>query len=289
MDLVVLEGLIIFALVLTGLRVRVFTAIPEPLKYAIGVGIGLFIALIGLVDAGIVRAGVPLISFGVNGALRGWPTVAFVFGLLLMTVPVAKRVRGAILIGILASAALARALESVLEIGPFNDGNPDTANDPVGWALNAPRFPDTWFSTPDLSILGQFSLTGAFAAVGVVTASLFVFSLLLTDFFDTIGTATALAHEAELTDEDDTIPHLESILLVDAAATAVGGAASVSSNTSYIESAADIGAGIVTHTILQIATGKTRQIPGLLWIVSAAFVVFFAIDPVTTLLDSITG
>jgi AGZA family xanthine/uracil permease-like MFS transporter len=370
MGLVVLEGLIIFALVLTGLRVKVFSAIPEPLKYAIGVGIGLFIALIGLVDAGIVRAGVPLISFGVDGALRGWPTVVFVFGLLLMIVLVTRRVRGAILIGILATAALAIALESVLEIGPLNDGNPDTPNNPVGWALNVPRFPDTWFSTPDLSIIGQFSLTGAFAAVGVVTASLFVFSLLLTDFFDTIGTTTALAHEAELTDEEDNIPHLESILLVDSAAAAVGGAASVSSNTSYIESAAGIGegartgiaaivagvlfliamfvtplvsvipyeaatpalvivgflmmtqikhipfddytigvpafltiilmpftysiangigAGIVTYTILQVATGRTRQIPGLLWIVSAAFVVFFAIDPVTTLLDSITG
>ena len=370
MGLVVLEGIIIFALVLTGLRVKVFNAIPEALKYAIGVGIGLFIALIGLVDAGIVRPGVPLISFGINGALRGWPTVVFVFGLLLMIVLVTKRVKGAILIGILATAALAVVLESILEIGPFNDGNPDTPNNPVGWALNVPRFPDTWVTTPDLSILGQFSLVGAFSAVGIVTASLFVFSLLLTDFFDTMGTVTALAHEAELTDEDENIPHLEAILLVDSAAAAVGGAASVSSNTSYIESAAGIGegaktgiaailagvlfllamfvtplvsvipyeaatpalvlvgflmmtqikhipfddytigipafltiiimpftysiangigAGIVTYTLLQITSGRTRQIPGLLWIVSAAFVVFFAIDPVTNLLDSITG
>ena len=107
MGLVVIEGIIIFALVLTGLRVKVFNAIPEALKYAIGVGIGLFIALIGLVDAGIVRPGVPLISFGVNGALRGWPTLVFVFGLLLMIVLVTKRVKGAILIGILATAGLA--------------------------------------------------------------------------------------------------------------------------------------------------------------------------------------
>ena len=370
MGLVVIEGVIIFALVLTGLRVKVFNAIPEALKYAIGVGIGLFIALIGLVDAGIVRPGVPLISFGVNGALRGWPSLVFVFGLLLMIVLVTKRVKGAILIGILATAALAVAIEAAFSIGPFNDGNPDTPNNPVGWALNVPRFPDTWFSTPDLSILGQFSLTGAFAAVGIVTASLFVFSLLLTDFFDTIGTVTGLSHEAELTDEEDNIPHLESILLVDSAAAAVGGMASVSSNTSYIESAAGIGegartgiaaivagvlflfamfvtplvsvipyeaatpalvivgflmmtqikhipfddytigipafltiiimpftysiangigAGIVTYTLLQVATGRTRQIPALLWIVAAAFVVYFAIDPVTQLLDSVTG
>lgn len=370
MGLVVLEGVLIFGLVLTGLRVKVFNAIPEQLKYAIGVGIGLFIALVGLVDAGIVRQGVPLITFGIDGALRGWPTLVFIIGLLLMIVLVTKRVKGAILIGILATAALAVMVEAIWQIGPTNDGNPDTPDNPSGWALNVPQFPDTWVTTPDLSILGQFSLMGAFTAVGLVAASLFVFSLLLTDFFDTMGTVTALAHEAELTDEEDNIPHLEEILLVDSAAAAVGGMASVSSNTSYIESAAGIGegartgiaailagllflvamfvtplvsvipyeaatpalvivgflmmtqikhisfddytigipafltivvmpftysiangigAGIVTYTLLQLTTGKARQIPALLWVVAGAFVVFFAIDPVTALLDSITG
>lgn len=367
MGLIVLEGIIIGILVLTGFRVAVFDAVPEPLKYAIGVGIGLFIALIGFVDSGVTRPGVPLISFGVNGALRGWPTLVFVLGLLLMIVLVTKRVKGALLIGILATAALAILVEALFEIGPLNDGNPDTPDNPTGWALNVPKIPHDWFGTPNLRILGDFSLTGAFAAVGFVTAGLFVFSLLLSDFFDTMGTVTGLAHEAELTREDESIPHLEPILLVDSAAAAVGGMASVSSNTSYIESAAGIGegartgiaslvtgavfllamfvsplvsvvpyeaatpalvivgflmmtqikhipfddytigipafltiivmpftysiangigAGLVTYTLLQVATGRSRQVKPLMWVVAAAFVVYFAIDPVSRLLGS---
>lgn len=370
MGLVVIEGVIIGLLVLTGFRTAVFNAVPEPLKYAIGVGIGLFIALIGLVDAGVTRPGVPLISFGVNGALRGWPNLVFVVGLLLMIVLVTKKVKGGLLIGILATSVFAIIVEARASVGPLNDGNPDTPDNPTGWALNVPRIPDQWLSLPDLSILGDFSLTGAFAAVGFVTASLFVFSLLLSDFFDTLGTVTGLSHEAGLTAEDETIPHLEPILLVDSAAAAVGGMASVSGNTSFVESAAGIGdgartgiaslvtgglflcamffaplvsvvpyeaatpalvivgflmmtqikhipfddytvgipafltiiimpftysiangigAGMVTHTILQVATGKARDVQPLMWVVSAAFTVYFAIDPVNTLLAGLAG
>ncbi len=370
MGLVVLEGILIGLLVLTGFRTAVFNAVPESLKYAIGVGIGLFIALIGLVDAGIVRPGIPLITFGVNGALRGWPTLVFVIGLILLTILVTRKVRGGILIGILATAVLAIVVEAIVQVGPLNDGNPDTPNNPVGWALNVPKVPDQWFSMPDLSLLGQFSLTGAFAAIGIIPASLAIFSLMLSDFFDTMGTVTGLAHEGDIVEADDSIPHLEPILLVDSAAAAVGGMASVSSNTSYIESAAGIGegartgiaslvtgglfllamffsplvsvipyeaatpalvivgflmmtqirkinfddysvgipafltiiimpftysitngigAGIVSHVILQVATGRGRKVPALMWIVAAAFVVYFAIDPATTLLEKITG
>ncbi|MGB7980993.1 MAG: NCS2 family permease [Candidatus Nanopelagicales bacterium] len=370
MGMIVLEGLIIGLLVLTGFRTAVFNAVPMALKYAIGVGIGLFIALIGLVDAGVTRPGVPLISFGVDGALRGWPTLVFVIGLLLMIVLVTRKVRGALLIGILATAALAVLVEAVAEVGPFNDGNPDTPNNPVGWALNVPIIPDQWFSRPDLGILGQFSLFGAFQAVGLITAGLFVFSLLLSDFFDTIGTVTGLANEADLVEQDGNIPHLEPILLVDSAAAVAGGMASASSNTSYIESAAGIGegartgiaslvtgalfllamfvsplvsvvpyeaatpalvivgflmmtqikhipfddytigipafltiiimpftysiangigAGMVTYTLLQVATGRTRQVPVLMWIVSLAFMAYFAIDPLTSWLTALTG
>ena len=254
MGLVVLEGIIIGLLVLTGFRTAVFEAVPEPLKYAIGVGIGLFIALIGLVDAGITRPGIPLISFGVGGALRGWPTVIFVFGLILMSILVTRRVKGALLIGLLVTTGLAILVEWLVEVGPLNDGDPNTPNNPTGWALNVPGVPSDWFGTPDLSILGDFSLTGGFAAVGIVTASLFVFSLLLSDFFDTIGTVTGLANEAGLVGEDGSIPNLEPILLVDSAAAAVGGMASVSSNTSYIESAAGIGEGARTG-IASLVTG----------------------------------
>ena len=118
-----------------------FNAIPEPLKYAIGVGIGLFIALIGLVDAGIVRPGVPLISFGVNGALRGWPTVVFVFGLLLMIVLVTKRVKGAILIGILATAALAIVIEAVAGDRPVQRRQPGHPEQPGRVGAERPALP----------------------------------------------------------------------------------------------------------------------------------------------------
>ena len=141
MGLVVVEGIIIAALVLTGFRTAVFHAVPEQLKYAIGVGIGLFITIIGLVDAGIVRTGVPLVSFGIFGQLQGWPIFTFVFGLLLTAVLVAKRVRGAILIGILVTTALSILVEAVFEVGPKTGPDGAVAN-PVGWGLNVPGLPD---------------------------------------------------------------------------------------------------------------------------------------------------
>ena len=253
MGLVVLEGILILLLVLTGLRSAVFVAVPEQLKYAIGVGIGLFITIIGLVDAGITRPGVPLISFGVFGELQGWPIFTFVFGLLLTAVLVAKKVRGGILIGILATTVLAIVVEALAGVGPKTGPDGAVAN-PVGWGLNVPRMPDQVIATPDLGLLGQFNLFGSFEAIGVVAALLAIFSLMLSDFFDTMGTAFGLATEADLLDEKGQIPHFESILVVDSIAAAAGGAASVSSNTSYIESASGIGEGARTG-IASLVTG----------------------------------
>ena len=116
--LVVLEGIIVLVLVLTGFRTAVFHAVPDSLKYSIGAGIGLFIALIGLVDSGVVRGGVPLITFGVYGELAGWPLFTFIAGLLLMIVLVARHVRGGILIGLVSTTVLAIVLETVFTIGP---------------------------------------------------------------------------------------------------------------------------------------------------------------------------
>ncbi|MDP4895556.1 MAG: hypothetical protein NWQ60_00055, partial [Candidatus Nanopelagicales bacterium] len=110
--LVVIEGFIVLLLVLTGFRTAVFHAVPDSLKYSIGAGIGLFIALIGLVDAGIVRPGVPLITFAVFGELAGWPIFTFVFGLMLMIILIALRKRAAILIGLLVTTVIAVVLES---------------------------------------------------------------------------------------------------------------------------------------------------------------------------------
>jgi AGZA family xanthine/uracil permease-like MFS transporter len=253
MGLVVIEGIVILLLVLTGFRSAVFTAVPQQLKYAIGVGIGLFIAIIGLVDAGIVRPGVPLISFGFFGELSGWPMFVFVFGLLLTIILVVRKVRGAILIGILGTTVLALIVEAVANVGPRTAADGSEAN-PVGWSLNVPAVPDQIISSPDLGLLGQFNLLGSWQAIGVIATILAIFSLMLSDFFDTMGTAFGLATEADLLDKKGEIPHFESILVVDSVAAIAGGASSTSSNTSYIESASGIGEGARTG-IASLVTG----------------------------------
>lgn len=275
MGLVVLEGVVITVLVLTGFRTAVFAAIPAELKTAISVGIGLFIALIGLVDAGFVRripdaAGttVPL-QLGTSGALRGWPTVVFVVGLALTVVLVARRTRGAILLGIVGTTAFAIAVEAIVHIGP-SFTPPDQVN-PTRWALNVPTPPAKVAGLPDLSLLGQFSLFGGFARVGVVAALLLVFTLMLADFFDTMGTVVGVGAEAGLLDEQGSLPGVERVLLVDSLAAVAGGAASASSATTYIESAAGVGEGA--------RTGLASVVTGLLFLLALFFTPLVSIVP----------
>lgn len=270
MGLVVIEGIIMLLLVLTGFRSAVFRAVPEQLKYAIGVGIGLFITIIGLVDAGVVRSGVPLISFGVFGELKGWPMFTFVFGLLLTIVLVVRKVKGAILIGLVGTTILAIIIEAVAGVGPKTGADGSVAN-LVGWGLNVPEVPDAIVATPDLGLLGQFNLFGSFQIVGVIAAIIAIFALLLSDFFDTMGTVFGLATEAELLEKDGDVPHLQSILIVDSIAAAAGGAASTSSNTAYIESASGIGDGA--------RTGIASVVTGILFLVAMFFTPLVQIVP----------
>ena len=263
MGLVVLEGLIILVLVLTGFRSAVFHAVPTQLKVAISVGIGLFIALIGLVDAGFVRrtgAGPVPVELGSGGSLVGWPVAVFAVGLVLMVTLYVRNVKGAILISILATTVLAIIVEAIAEIGPAGVQGTEEYN-PAGWNLNVPAIPDKIFDMPDFSLVGEFSLLGSFEAVGVVTAALFIFTLMLADFFDTMGTMTAIGAEANLLDSEGNPPASKRILVVDSIAAAAGGAASVSSNTSYIESASGVAEGartglssVVTGALFLLAT-----------------------------------
>ncbi len=259
MGLVVLEGIVIAVLVLTGFRVAVFRAIPPQLKTAISVGIGLFIALIGFVDAGFVRrvaAGPPL-ELGIGGQLVSWPLFVFVVGLLATALLVARRVKGAILIGIIGTTVLALIVEAIARVGPSNGGK-----NPAGWQLNVPTFNlDRVVDIPDLSLLGQFSLFGGFSRIPIVLALLLVFTLMITDFFDTMGTVVGVGGQAGLIREDGTLPRTREILLVDSVAAAAGGAGSVSSNTTYIESAAGVAEGartglasVVTGVLFLLAT-----------------------------------
>ena len=144
MGIVVLEGLIILLLVLTGFRTAVFRAVPIELKTAISVGIGLFIAFIGVVDAGFVR--IPFsqatpVELGIGGSLAGWPLLVFVFGLLLAIVLMVRKVRGGILIAIASATVLAVIIEAIVKVGPQNlEGT-----NPTGWELNTPAVPvRTW-------------------------------------------------------------------------------------------------------------------------------------------------
>src|SRR5665647_688728 len=145
MGLVVLEGLIITVLVLTGFRKAVLQAIPAQLKIAISVGIGLFITIIGLVDSGIVRrpAACPVpVELGVGGFLAGWPMLIFVIGLVAIIVMLVKKVKGAILIGIIGATLLAIVVEAIGKIGGQFDNAGKLVN-PKGWGLNVPKFPST--------------------------------------------------------------------------------------------------------------------------------------------------
>ena len=257
MGLIVLEGIIITILVLTGFRTAVFKAVPAQLKIAISVGIGLFIALIGLVDAGFVRktpgTGPVPVTLGDSGTLVGWPIVIFALGLFLTIGLIVKKVKGAILIGIIVATVAAVAIETSLKIGPLFNGATGAVN-PKGWNLNVPAMPDKIVATPDFSLLGQFNLFGSLDRVPLITVILLVFTLLLSDFFDTVGTVTAIGHEAGLTDKDGNVDNIDRILFVDSLAAVAGGAGSISSNTSYIESAAGVGEGARTG-LASVVTG----------------------------------
>jgi AGZA family xanthine/uracil permease-like MFS transporter len=261
MGLIVLEGLIIALLVLTGFRIAVFRAIPGQLKTAIAVGIGLFLALIGLVDAGIVRrtgAGTVPVQLGATGSLRGWPVLVFVLGLAITAILVAGGVRGAILLGILAGTVLALIVNAVAHPGPAVGA--DGSVNPGGWQLTVPTWPNRLAGLPDLSLVGQFSLFGGFARIGVLSAVLLVFTLMLADFFDTMGTVVAVSAEAGLLDEEGNPPDVQRVLLVDSLAAAAGGAASSSSATSYVESTAGVADGA--------RTGLASVVTGLLFVLA---------------------
>ncbi|MFF8846514.1 NCS2 family permease [Streptomyces sp. NPDC015127] len=237
MGLIVLEGLLICILVMTGLREAVMHAIPQPLKQAISVGIGLFIAFIGFVDAGFVtripdaaNTTVP-VQLG-TGTLTGWPMLVFCLGVLVTIVLLARKVKGAILISIVLMTLLAVVVNETADV--------------KNWGLTAPSLPDNPVAAPDFGLLGNFDLFGSFGQVSVLTVVLLVFTLILSDFFDTMGTIVGVTAEAGLLDERGQVPGLGRVLLIDGAAAVAGGASSASSATTYIESAAGVGEGART-------------------------------------------
>ncbi|GHC60120.1 NCS2 family permease [Streptomyces flavofungini] len=238
MGMVVLAGFVVMLLVATGLRERVMSAVPLGLRKGIAIGIGLFIMLIGLVDAGFVsripdaaHTTVPL-QLGGDGHLNGWPVLVFVLGVLLTLALLVRKVPGAILLSIVVMTVLAMIIHAVADV--------------PSWGLTTPEWPGNPVSTPDFGLVGEISLFGGFEKVGVLTGVLFVFTVLLSCFFDAMGTIMGIGDEAHLTDDKGNMPGINKVLFVDGIAVAAGGASSSSATTCFVESTAGVGEGART-------------------------------------------
>jgi AGZA family xanthine/uracil permease-like MFS transporter len=255
MGLIVWEGILITILVLTGFRKAVFKAVPHSLRIAISVGIGLFIAFIGLKDAGFVRSGSGTpVTLGINGNLFGWPTLVFCIGLVLVILLFVRKVKGAMLIAIVATTLLAVIVQAIVKNPAAIDAQ--GVAHATGWQLNVPSISGSLWEVPNLHLLFRVDMFGAFTggASGVLSVILAIFALLLSDFFDTMGTIFAVGSEAGLLDKAGNPPFMQQILIVDSLAAVAGGLGSVSSNTSYIESASGVGEGARTG-LASVVTG----------------------------------
>jgi AGZA family xanthine/uracil permease-like MFS transporter len=240
MGVVFLEGVCITVLVLTGFREAVMNAIPLSLKQAISVGIGLFILFIGLVSAGIVKPGPPGVPVTL-GELTAPPVAVAIFGLLVTLWLHARRVSGGLLLGILATTALAIVV---------NRATAGRAFPTPGQAV----LPASLVALPDFSTLGAGLDLSVFARVGIVVALITIFSIMLSDFFDTMGTVIGIGGRAGWLTRDGKLPRMNAVLLVDSLAAAAGGAAGASSATTYVESAAGVAAGAKTG-LASLVTG----------------------------------
>jgi AGZA family xanthine/uracil permease-like MFS transporter len=201
------------------------------LKRAIAIGIGLFLTIIGLVNAGIVIRGEGTVV-ALTSNFTTLRMLTFAIGLALASIFVVRKMRGGLLLAIIATTVIGAIINGIW-------------GDNRIWEAVGPgiaQVPDKLVSSPDFSILGDFSF-GFFGTLGFVSALVPVFAVMLSDFFDTMGTAVALGDEAGLLDENGKLPQMNRVLLVDSLAAAAGGAASASSNTTFIESASGISEG----------------------------------------------
>jgi adenine/guanine/hypoxanthine permease len=248
MGVIVAEGLLITLFVLTGVREMVLNAIPMDLKRSIGIGIGLFIALIGLANAGVVIAGPNPPILAMTPKFQTWSLALFVFGLLLTSALVARRVRGALLIGIVATTVAATILNEVKHLGVITDGS-------AAW-------PHKIWAAPDFALVGNFSFS-FISALGFWSALAVVIAVMLSDFFDTVGTVIGIGGEAKMLDSEGRLPGMKRVLLVDSLAAVGGGAVSASSNTTFIESASGVSDGG--------RTGMTSVVVGVLFLIAMFF------------------
>lgn len=258
MGIVVINGLLIVLFGATGIRTAIFNAVPAPLKAAITVGIGLFIAFIGFVDAGFVTRtpGGPPVQLGDGGSITSVPTLIFLLALTVIGVLVARKVPGGILIGIIGATIVAIIVQLFLKLGP-------SVEDPGGWHMTIPELPSSLVTIPDFGLIGQFDLFGSFGRIGALAATMLVFTLVFSNFFDAMGTMTGLAKNAGLAYKDGTFPRLRSAFVVEGLGAVAGGATSTSSNTVFVDSASGIGEGA--------RTGLASVVVGVLFLLSMFF------------------
>ncbi len=258
MALVVINGLIIVLLAATGLRKMIFDAVPVQLKLAITVGIGLFIAFIGFVNAGFVTSTTvasPPLDLGVGGSVASIATVMFIVTLLLSGVLIALRVKGGLLLGLVGGTVISYIVNAIwpdaLELNPFSG---------------------SVFALPDFGLVGAIDFGFNLEKVGLVALVMIVFTLVFSNFFDAMGTMTGLAKEADLADAKGDFPRIKSALVIEGVGAVVGGATSSSSSTVFVESGSGIGEGartglanIVTGVLFLLAmffTPLTSLVPG---------------------------
>ena len=231
MAVVVIEGLLALVLVVAGLREAVMRAVPMSLKLAIGVGIGLFITLVGLREGGIVvnseATGIALADLTTGTALIA------LAGIGVSAVLSVRKVRGAVLLGVLAATALG-LIFGVLE-GP--DGVVDLP------------------SSGDFSTIGDALAPANLADALTISLIPVIFALFMTDFFDTIGTSVAVGRAGGLLDDKGELPKTRELLTVDSASAALGGAMGVSSVTTYVESGAGVAEGARTGLASLVTAG----------------------------------
>jgi adenine/guanine/hypoxanthine permease len=255
MGVIVAEGVLITIFVLTNVREMILNAIPMDLKRAIGIGIGAFIALIGLVNAGVVTNTGPT-PLSIASELTTWKVAVFVVGLTVSGALVARRMKGALLVGILVGTVMATIV--------------NIANDHTIWGSSIASIPSKVVQGPDFTLVGNFSFS-FISALGWATALAAVVSVMLSDFFDTMGTVIGIGGEAKLLDERGRLPGINRVLLVDSLAAVAGGVTSSSSNTTYIESAAGVSDGV--------RTGLASVVTGALFLLAMFFAPIAGIVP----------
>jgi AGZA family xanthine/uracil permease-like MFS transporter len=239
MGIILMEGIVITILVLTGLREMVLDAIPLTLKQAIGVGIGLFILLIGLHNAGVVVGGGGFITLS---KLNTGPILTFVIGLVVTLALFARNIRAALLLGIIGTTIIAGVIHAI-----FQQFVPSTAP-------NTAVLPTSWAQAPNFSNAFSGLNFTSFQTLGLVATILAVFTIMLSDFFDTMGTVIGIGGQAGWLDKKGKLPGIRNILVVDSIGAAFGGLMGASSNTTYIESAAGVSAGARTG-LASVTTG----------------------------------